>query len=184
MGSRKLACVASVSVRFRSKERGTRVKDCAKDGASKRAGRGWGRKFPSVPSLSPLFHFLALVSFLRRPKLVFLCSETKRKRLLRRLHVKVNRVLITFSKWSGGGSELSLPFFGWGGGGEGALSDITLTKPHFSAPLLINIAQSLITICLPNSLLASPSWRKNVALKFFISTIFFTSIGQCIGSKQ
>ena len=33
-----LACVASVSVRFRSKERGTRVKDCAKNGASKRAG--------------------------------------------------------------------------------------------------------------------------------------------------
>ena len=35
-----LACVASVSVRFRSKERGTRVKDRAKNGASKRAGRG------------------------------------------------------------------------------------------------------------------------------------------------
>ena len=48
-----LACVASVSVRFRSKERGTRVKDRAKNGVSKRAGRG--------------------------------CSETKRKRLLRRL---------------------------------------------------------------------------------------------------
>ena len=28
-----LACVASVSVRFRSKERGTRVKDCAKNGS-------------------------------------------------------------------------------------------------------------------------------------------------------
>ena len=34
-----IACVASVSVRFRSKERGTRVKDRAKNGASKRAGR-------------------------------------------------------------------------------------------------------------------------------------------------
>ena len=33
-----LACVARVSVRFRSKERGTRVKDCAKNGVSKRAG--------------------------------------------------------------------------------------------------------------------------------------------------
>ena len=33
-----LACVASVSVRFRSKERGRRVKDRAKNGASKRAG--------------------------------------------------------------------------------------------------------------------------------------------------
>ena len=30
----KLACVASVSVRFRSKERGTRVKDRAKNGVS------------------------------------------------------------------------------------------------------------------------------------------------------
>ena len=35
-----LACVASVSVRFRNKERGTRVKDGAKNGASKRARRG------------------------------------------------------------------------------------------------------------------------------------------------
>ena len=35
-----LACVASVSVRFRSKERGTRVKDRATNGASKRPGRG------------------------------------------------------------------------------------------------------------------------------------------------
>ena len=36
-----VACVASVSVWFRNKERGTRVKDSAKNGASKRAGRGW-----------------------------------------------------------------------------------------------------------------------------------------------
>ena len=50
---RPLACVASVSVRFGSKERGTRVKHRAKNGVSKRAGRG--------------FHFLALVSFLARP---------------------------------------------------------------------------------------------------------------------
>ena len=39
-----VACVASVSVRLRSKKLGTRVKDHAKNGASKRAGRGWGRK--------------------------------------------------------------------------------------------------------------------------------------------
>ena len=39
-----LACVASVSVRFRSKERGTRVKDRVKNGISNRAGWGWGRK--------------------------------------------------------------------------------------------------------------------------------------------
>ena len=46
-------------------------------------GGGEGRKFPSFPS--PLFHFLTLISFLARPKPVFLCSETKWKRLLRRL---------------------------------------------------------------------------------------------------
>ena len=34
-----IVCVASVSLRFRSKERGTRVKDRAKNGVSKRAGR-------------------------------------------------------------------------------------------------------------------------------------------------
>ena len=40
-----LPCVASVSVQFRSKERGTRVKDRAKNGTSKRAGRaGVGKK--------------------------------------------------------------------------------------------------------------------------------------------
>ena len=40
-----LACVASVSVQCnRSKKRGTKVKDRAKSGASKREGRGWARK--------------------------------------------------------------------------------------------------------------------------------------------
>ena len=66
-----VACVASVSVRFRSKERGKRVKDRAKNGLSKRAGRGVGkkgRKLPSFPFPSAHFHFLALVSFLTRPK--------------------------------------------------------------------------------------------------------------------
>ena len=50
-----LACVANVSVQFRRKERGTRVKDREKSGAS-------------------IFHFLALVSFLARskPKVPFL----------------------------------------------------------------------------------------------------------------
>ena len=50
------------------------------------------RFFPSFPSPSPspLFHFLALFSFLVWPtresrSSVFLCSETKPKRLLRRL---------------------------------------------------------------------------------------------------
>ena len=59
-----LACLASVSVRFRSKERGTRVKDCAKNGVSKERGVGQNRESRSS---------------------VFLWSETKRKRLLRRL---------------------------------------------------------------------------------------------------
>ena len=36
--------VAKQAFRFRSKERGTRVKDRTKNGTSKRAGRGWGRK--------------------------------------------------------------------------------------------------------------------------------------------
>ena len=80
-----LACVASVSVRFRRKERGTRVKDRAKNGVSKRAGRGGEKRkerFPSFPSLFPLFHFLALVLFLERSKprsipfLALFCSET------------------------------------------------------------------------------------------------------------
>ena len=61
----EFACVASVSGRFRSKERGTRVKDRAKSSTSERAGRhGQNRKSRSS---------------------VFLCPETKRKRLLRRL---------------------------------------------------------------------------------------------------
>ena len=52
-----LAYVASVSVRFRSKERGTRVKDRAKNDASKRAGREWlsfhfpARSKPKIPFL-------------------------------------------------------------------------------------------------------------------------------------
>ena len=63
-----LACVASISVRFRSKERGARVKDRE----SKRAGRGWRRKEGNpvsfLPLPSPLFNLLALVPFLPRPK--------------------------------------------------------------------------------------------------------------------
>ena len=52
----KIACVASVSVRFRSKERGTRVKDRAKNGAVKeRGGGGEERKVP-LP-LPPLLFF-------------------------------------------------------------------------------------------------------------------------------
>ena len=51
----QVAWVASVSVRFRSNERGTEVNDHAKNGAK-------------MASPSPLFYFLALVSFLERSK--------------------------------------------------------------------------------------------------------------------
>ena len=100
-----IACVAGVSVRFRSKERGMRVKDRANNGASKRAGRG-GKKerketksrgficksfLPSPPS-PPSFIFWVSFHFSRgqnrkSPFSVFLCCETRRKRLLRRQEV-------------------------------------------------------------------------------------------------
>ena len=41
-------------MRFRNKERGTRDKDRANNGASKRAGRGWGRKEGNAISFLPL----------------------------------------------------------------------------------------------------------------------------------
>ena len=65
-----LAYVESVSVRFRSKERETRVKDLAKNGARKRAGR------------VAVVQFFARQNWKSRSS-VFFCSETKRKRLLR-----------------------------------------------------------------------------------------------------
>ena len=54
-----VACVASVSMRFRSKERGTRVKDRVKNDETKRAGRGWGRKV-ILPFPLPLLSFFWL----------------------------------------------------------------------------------------------------------------------------
>ena len=62
-----LACVASVSVWFRSKQRGTRVKDRAKNGVSERAGRGWGKEetFPSPLPPPPTFIFWLLFHFSR-----------------------------------------------------------------------------------------------------------------------
>ena len=45
-------------MRFKSKERGTRVKDRAKNDTSKRAETGWGRKEGNVPlPLPPLSFF-------------------------------------------------------------------------------------------------------------------------------
>ena len=69
----------SVSVRFRSKERETGVKDRATNGESKRMGRGW--VFPSFPFPNTLFHFLAFVLFLARskPQIPFLGLSLLRK---------------------------------------------------------------------------------------------------------
>ena len=92
------ACVASVSVRFRRKKRGTRVKDRAENGTSKRARRGWGRKkgvsFLPLP-LPPLSIFWFSFNFSgdqnrKSPSTVSFWSETKRKRLLRRLIIGVS----------------------------------------------------------------------------------------------
>ena len=65
-GSPLSSMSSSLSVRFRSKERGARVKDRAKNGASKRAGREWGRKkkecFLPLPLLPLSFfgsHFIS-----------------------------------------------------------------------------------------------------------------------------
>ena len=79
MDSPKLACVANVSVRFRSKERGTRVKHCAKDGASKRAGRGVGKKVSFLPlPLPPLSFFGSrFISRAAKPGLSLLRNQTK-----------------------------------------------------------------------------------------------------------
>ena len=72
-----LACVASVSVRLRSKQRGTRVKDRAKNGVSERAGRGWGKEetFPSpLPPLS--FFGSSFISRAAKPRIPFLSFFT------------------------------------------------------------------------------------------------------------
>ena len=61
-----LACVASVTVRFRSNERGTIVKDRSKMALVKERGGGGEERKETSPS--PHFHCLALVSFLARPK--------------------------------------------------------------------------------------------------------------------
>ena len=55
---RNVACVASVSVQLRSKERGTRVKDRAKNGVTERAGRGWERKEGKAFQRPPEVDFL------------------------------------------------------------------------------------------------------------------------------
>ena len=83
-----IACVASVSVWFRRKERGTRDKDRAKNGAW---GEGVGKTFPSFPSPTPSFIFWLSFHFSRGQNRksrssVFLCFENYRKRMLRSLN--------------------------------------------------------------------------------------------------
>ena len=71
-------------MRFRSKERGTRVKDRAKNGVSERAGKGWALPLPPTFIFWLLFHSSRGENRESRSS-VFLWSETKRKRLLHRL---------------------------------------------------------------------------------------------------
>ena len=91
-----IACVASVSVRFRSKERGTRDKDGPKNGAR---GERVGKKFHSFPSPSPSFNLWLSFHFSRSQNRksrssVFLCFENYRKRMLRSLNPqrKISRI--------------------------------------------------------------------------------------------
>ena len=69
-------------MRFRGKQRGTR-KDLAKNGASKRAGRGWGRKERkrSPPTPPSFFGSRSISRAAKTENPVF----SKRKRLLRKL---------------------------------------------------------------------------------------------------
>ena len=59
----------NVSVRFRTKERGTGVRLCVKNGATKMSGRGGEeRKETACPSFPSPLSFFALVPFFARPK--------------------------------------------------------------------------------------------------------------------
>ena len=83
------------------------VKDCAKNGVSKRAGRGWGRKEGNLPSPPPppTFIFWLVFHFSRGQNRescssVFLCSRTKRKRLLRRLATSQRGIPLSNNEFS------------------------------------------------------------------------------------
>ena len=65
----------------------------------------WERRQAYQPI--PLFYFLALVSFLALPKPVFLCSESKRKRLLRKLF----QMFLCARKFSAGTTRPKKPCF-------------------------------------------------------------------------
>ena len=86
---RKRACVASVSVRFRSKERGTRVSQRPREKMAQVKEQGGGGQETPLPSFifCLSFHF-SRGQNRKSPSSVLFCSETKRKRLLRWLAVK------------------------------------------------------------------------------------------------
>ena len=71
-----IACVASVSVRFRSKQRGTRVKHREKNGVSKKRGGGGEEKKDTLENKlndpKPLFCRKKSLTFQRRSKKMFL----------------------------------------------------------------------------------------------------------------
>ena len=80
------------------------------------------RFLPSLPP-PPTFIFWALVSYIARPKpRIFLCSETKRKRLPRRLKLIWRPLLLSSFLGRGGGG---------GGGGGGSLNKTSLKTSLF-----------------------------------------------------
>ena len=93
----RLACVASVSVWFQSKQRGARVKDRAKNGASERAGRGWEEvSFLPFPLPLPPLLFLGL----SKPKMPFLGLSFLRNQtetLVTQAKARLSRQTVTFS---------------------------------------------------------------------------------------
>ena len=112
-----IACVTSVSVRSRNKEWGARVKDCAKNGANKRAGRGWRRVVPCPLFFfdsHSIFHAAKTENTVPRRSLVVFCSEPTRKHLLHRLASVFTSVLIqsvNSDKNNGHKRPLKLPFY-------------------------------------------------------------------------
>ena len=79
----EIACVANVSMQFRSNENEEQESNKQSKTARKMAQvKEWGGVRKKAPSLPPPFHFLALVLFLTRS------HRTKQKCLLRRLWLK------------------------------------------------------------------------------------------------
>ena len=78
---RPLACIAIVPVRFRIKERGTKVKDGAKNGASERARIGGGERKVGSRSIQIFARPKQKISFVSYKRLSSIMSNvTNRKR--------------------------------------------------------------------------------------------------------